>query len=319
MRNFIWIVVATFVSGIAIAGRPPQKQAAKDMTWAYPVPGATPVPDPDDGALRHVPGSAKAYTQAQIEDLSNPPDWFPDEHAALPQIVQHGKGTAVLACTSCHVGSGLGHPESANLTGLSAAYIEREFADFKSGDRKDYCERMSEFVKGMSEADVREASEWFATLKPGPWERVVEADTVPKSFVDKGRMRLPLPGGGTEPLGNRIIVLPEDAARVLMRDPHSGFVDYVPVGSIAKGQVLVTTGGAGKTIACATCHGPSLQGMGDAPRIAGSSPIYIVRQLHDFQSGARGGNSATLMKTVVPQLSDDDILAIAAYVASLTP
>jgi cytochrome c553 len=319
MKNCIWVVIAALVFVIAVEGKPPQKQTAQDMTWAYPVPGATSAPDPDDGALRHVPGSAKAYTQAQIEDLSNPPDWFPDEHAPLPPIVQHGKGTAVLGCTSCHVGSGLGHPESANLTGLTAAYIEREFADFKSGDRKDYCERMSEFVKGMTEIDVQQASEWFATLKPIRWERLVEAETVPKSFVDKGRMRLPLPGGGTEPLGNRIIVLPEDPSRTMMRDPHSGFVDYVPVGSLAKGKGLVTTGGSGKTIACATCHGPSLQGMGDAPRIAGSSPLYIVRQLHDFQSGARGGNSAALMKAVVPQLSDDDILDIAAYVASLAP
>jgi len=39
---------------------------------------------------------------------------------------------------------------------------------------------------------------------------VIEADTVPKTFINKTRMRLPIPGGGAEPIGNRIIELPED-------------------------------------------------------------------------------------------------------------
>ncbi len=74
----------------------------------------------------------------------------------------------------------------------------------------------------------------------------MEATTVPKTWVNGGRMRLPLPAGGTEPLGNRIITLPLDPARVELRDPHSGFIAYVPPGSIKKGEELVTKGGGGK-------------------------------------------------------------------------
>jgi cytochrome c553 len=55
------------------------------------------------------------------------------------------------------------------------------------------------------------------------------------------------------------------------------------------------------------------------PAIAGRHPNYIVRQLWNMQSGERTGMSAALMKQVVDRLSNDDMLAIAAYAASLTP
>jgi cytochrome c553 len=78
----------------------------------------------------------------------------------------------------------------------------------------------------------------------------------------------------------------------------------------------VTTGGNGKTLACATCHGAALQGMGPVPGIGGRSPSYMVRQLHDMQTGARKGSWSDLMKPVVEKLSAEDLVAIAAYVAS---
>ena len=132
----------------------------------------------------------------------------------------------------------------------------------------------------------------------------------------KGRMRLPMPSGGMEPLGNRIIELPQDAFRATSRDPHSGFLAYVPVGSVAKGETLVKTGGGGKTIACGVCHGDALQGLADVPRLAGLHPVYVVRQLCNFQSGTSNGASAALMKKVVANLSEDDMIAIAAYAAA---
>jgi cytochrome c553 len=149
---------------------------------------------------------------------------------------------------------------------------------------------------------------------------VVEADAVPKSFIGPGNKRLVHPNGGTEPLGNKIIEVPEDEEVVVYRDPSSGFVAYVPKGSIERGKALVTTGGDGKTVRCAICHGQTLRGGGDeAPPIAGHHPNYIVRQLWNFQSGDRAGLNAEQMLKVVEKLSPDDMLAIAAYVASLTP
>ncbi|HTP93524.1 MAG TPA: cytochrome C, partial [Xanthobacteraceae bacterium] len=148
---------------------------------------------------------------------------------------------------------------------------------------------------------------------------VVETDTVPKTYVGPGNKRLRLPDGGTEPIGNRIIEIPEDENVVLNRDPRLGFVAFVPKGSIAKGEALVTKGGDGKTLPCAICHGQTLKGLGDVPPIAGRQANYIVRQLFMIQDGSRSGPSAALMKQVVENLTIDDMLDIAAYTASREP
>ena len=292
---------------------------AEPAHWAYPlVVEKNVAPGDDEPGARQAPGSAKTYTQQQIDDLNNPPDWFPDEHAPVPPVVQRGSGKAVPACGACHLMSGMGHPESSHLAGLPAAYQMRQLADFKSGARKDPA-RMNGIAAALSDEEMRQASEWFAALKPIVWNKVVETDAVPKSYIGKGRMRFALADGGTEPLGNRIVELPQEPRRAGIRDPHSGFIAYVPPGSVAKGEALVKNGGAGKTIACASCHGPRLEGAGDVPRIAGLSPLYIVRQLLGTQTGARGGASAALMKPVVGQLNEDDMTAIAAYLATLKP
>jgi len=287
--------------------------------WAFPTPDKEqPQVAAEGSEARHIAGSTKSYTPEQIDDLSNPPDWFPDEHGSVPQIVQKGTSPNALACGSCHLMSGRGHPESADIAGMPAEYLIRQMADFKSGVRKDPA-RMNAIAKAVSDQDVRQAAEWFAALKPGGWIKVVEADSVPKSYVStKGRMRLTMPAGGTEPMGSRIIELPDDASRATSRDPHSGFTAYVPKGSIAKGAALASSG-IGKTISCSVCHGDGLKGLGDVPRIAGLHPIYIVRQLSNFQTGASAGTSAALMKKVVANLTEDDMIALAAYAASLAP
>jgi cytochrome c553 len=292
-----------------------QQQPAKDLSWAFPVKNGD-LP-PEEPGPKGIPGTTKTYTQAQIDDLSNPPDWFPSEHPAAPQIVQHGHGDA-LACGACHLMSGVGHPESADMAGLKAEYIRRQMADFKSGGRKEP-NRMNTIAGALSDEEVRQAAEWFASLKPYAWTKVVEATTVPKTFVGQGRMRFAQPGGGMEPIGNRIITLPQDQSRATKRDPHSGFTAYVPPGSIKKGETFVKTGGSGKSVACAVCHGDSLQGLGNVPRIAGLHPIYIARQLYQFKDGTRNGGDAPLMKKPVAEMTDADIIAVAAYVGSLNP
>lgn len=309
---------------IALVGAQPQSQAGKDLLWAYPIPDKAP-PGTGDAGPKKLAGSNRSYTQAQIDDQFNPPDWFPEEHAPLPKVVK--TGIQAQACGSCHLMSGLGHPESASLAGLPVEYMLRQMEDFKAGVRKDppvgepsaRAARMNIIAAGLPEEEMRKAVEWFANLKPAVWYKVVETQTVPQSWVNGGRMRLPLPGGGTEPLGNRIITMPQDPARVESRDPHSGFIAYVPPGSIKRGEALATNPPAGKTISCATCHGDGLKGLGDVPRIAGVHPIYIVRQLFNFQVGANTSTAGALMKKVVANLSEDDMIALAAYAASLEP
>ena len=264
----------TFIKACALTGlcvaliaaaSPPQQQPPSDLVWAFPAPAGDPPAGFEEAPLKQVPGSTKTYEHAQI-DAFDPPDWFPEEHPPMPAVVKFGRGKPVQACSYCHLASGLGHPQSANLAGLPVSYFLKQIADFRSGARTAL--PMDFIAKGMSDEDAQQAAEWFASLKPTPWIKVTETDTVPKTFVIITRLRLPVPNGGTEPLGSRIIEIPQEPARALSYDPHSGFIAYVPVGSLAKGEALATTGSAGKTIACKTCHGGKLNGMGDAPRIA---------------------------------------------------
>ena len=81
---------------------------------------------------------------------------------------------------------------------------------------------------------------------------------------------------------------------------------------------LAKTGGS-KTVQCGICHGPDLKGLGPVPGIAGRSPSYTARQLFDMQHGARNGVWTDLMKPVVAKLTDDDVISLAAYTASLVP
>ena len=306
-----FILASSFVSptGFAFAG---------DLDWAYP---STPKPEPVDGLVqKQMPGSARQYTQAQIDSFFDVPDWYPEEHPPMPPIVAHGVKPTVQACARCHLPSGDGHPESSSLAGLPAPYIVRQVAAFRNGERKGVrATTMIAFAKALSDDDIRPAAEYFSALKANVWTKVVETDTVPASFVGAGGMRFALPSGETEPIGNRIIVLPQDRQRAESRDAHSGFVDYVPLGSINRGEALVSTGAGGKTIPCAICHGPTLKGIAEIPNITGRPPIYVFRQLNDIKSGNRAGGNVELMRLVVTNLTQDDMIGIAAYLGSLEP
>jgi len=295
----------------------PQLGKLREPSWAFQVIDAQQPAQPEESGPVRIPGSTRTYTRADIENLSAPPDWFPEENAPKPEVILRGRG-AVLACGACHLMSGLGHPESADLSGLPASYIVQQLQDFKSGARKDMS-RMNGISAAMTDDEMKQSAEWFAARKPMPWNRVVETATVPKTYIGPGRMRYPHPDGMKEPIGNRIITLPEDPARARNRDPKSGFIAYVPVGSIARGKALVETGGNGKTVACGICHGDNLKGLGSIPRLAGVHSIYIARQLYLFKNGERNGLDAALMKKPVAQLTDDDIIAISAYLGSLAP
>jgi cytochrome c553 len=267
--------------------------------------------------VRHVPGSSASYTRAQIEDPFAPPDWFPTDHPPMPDVVAHGRRPSIQACARCHLANGFGHPQSANLAGLPSSYIAQQMYDFRSGARKNSA-IMTVFAKAMTDEEIKAAGDYFASVRPQRWIRVVEAANVPNSHVSGGNLRLLNEDGGTEPIGQRIIEVPEDGEQVQNRNPRSGFVAYVPVDSLKRGAALVS-GGAGKTTQCAICHGPGLRGLATVPSIAGRSAIGTVRQLINFQSGARVGEWSALMKGPVAKLTLDDIIAIAAYTSSLEP
>ena len=314
MRNLIISasIAATMTSLPAVVA------AAEWPDWAFPPAGVTGAPrQPDTGELKRVPGSTRTYTQSQINSFNDPPDWFPNEHPPMPTIVAHGKGSQVRACISCHLSTGFGHPENSRLAGAPTGYLARQLADFKGGARKGAA-NMVTLAQAMTADEMKIAADYFSALPVKRWTHVIETDTVPKTYF-LGTRRMPLPIGGTEPIGSRIIEIPKDPARVELRDPNSGFIAYVPPDSLSEGQLLVATGGDGKTIACTICHGPTLRGLGEVQSIAGQSPVNIARQLYLFETGDRAGSWAPLMKNVVEKLTNDDIVAISAFIASLEP
>jgi cytochrome c553 len=272
-----------------------------------------------------VPNSTQGFTATYIADLFTVPDWFPDSHPAMPNIVSHGDEQAgVQACGYCHLPNGQGRPENESVAGLPAGYILQELSDFKNNLRKSAEPRMGSVAlmvrigKSVSDDDAKAAAAYFSSIKLKPWIRVVETDTVPVTRPNGGMLNV-VENGGNEPIGERVIEVPEDLELTELRDSMSGFVAYVPKGSLARGKELVMTGGDGKTIRCTICHGPDLKGLGNVPSIAGRSPSQMTRQILDIQLGARNGPYAQLMKEPVRQLGNDDIVAIVSYLASLQP
>jgi len=301
-----------------------QETPKNSPDWAYGVP-ATPNanagPRQPDTSPKHIPDSTQAFTLVELRDFFHVADWFPGEHPPMPDVFVKGRAPDVRGCGMCHMPNGKGRPENAPLAGLPYAYVVQQLADFKNDLRTSFDARktntaqMIQAAKGMTDEEIKSAAEYISALKWTPWIRVVETDTIPKMRV-AGNVFFPLAEGGTEPLGKRIVETPEDAVRFELRDPHSGFVAYAPRGSIAKGAALASSG-SNKTLPCNICHGADLNGLGPVPGIAGRSPSYIMRQLWDIQQGTRKGVWSPLMKQVVAGLTEDDMLNLSAYVASL--
>src|SRR5215469_3923775 len=183
--------------------------------WAYPVNPPNLTVPPDDGTPLHVPDSDAVFTLTQIRDLNFSPDWHPGDHPPMPEVVARGRKPAVLACGCFHRADGSGGPENERLAGLPTAYIAEQIADFKSGARKTSVRgRNPELMVGTARAITSEeieaaAADYFSALKPHSAIRVVEAANAPTTRVVDWHLAV-ASTSGTEPLGRRIIEVPEN-------------------------------------------------------------------------------------------------------------
>jgi cytochrome c553 len=84
---------------------------------------------------------------------------------------------------------------------------------------------------------------------------------------------------------------------------------------LRRGAVIAAQGVATAVPACAQCHAYNggSDGSGAFPRIAGQSPSYLAKQLHDYASGVRLN---AVMTPIAKALSSDDIADVTAYYAS---
>ncbi len=303
-----------------------------ELAWAYAIETEPNPPFEDHGGTYGLPGTPKRFTREQIIGAKDgvrfqtaPADWFPQDHPEMPEIYAYGDpDRKIIACALCHYPNGKGKAENAPPAGQNKDYLIQQLLDFKNGLRKSAEPRKTNYqlmidcAVGMTEEEIESVSEYMASMPWTKWIQVVETDTVPKTRI-RGGLHIPLEGdeSRTEPIGDRIIETPVHSYRTeFLRDPRAGFIAYVPPGSIEKGRELVTSGG-GKTLQCAICHGPDLNGIANVPGIAARSPSYMARQLNDMKQGTRKGAMSALMAPVVQNLSSEDILNIVAYTASL--
>jgi len=320
--------------GVAETPNPADPQAVQGAPDAPP---AAPIPPAEATRKRRVEGSALTFTRLEIR--GNVVDWFPDDHPnPMPRIIKQGPaalGSGGRPCGACHLSDGSGRPENASPAGLSAKYILRQLNDFRNGLRhsvepgKGNSNTMVMLAKAMTDEEMKQAADYFSSVTWRPHVTVIETSLVPATRI-QGELFIPTAKKVTEAIGNRIIEVPTDVeVNQVLRNSRGTWIAYVPVGAIARGKNLVTTGGSsivnnqivlGRATACTTCHGPDLRGMApDIPPLAGRSPSYLAREIFDIQQGTRAGSYPLLplMKKAVEKLTAEDIIDVTAYLASL--
>jgi cytochrome c553 len=304
----------------------PDEAAGNDvLPWAFvindSIDAAAAPPDPDE--LVTVPGSALSLRRGDIRLAAGPPDWHPDGHPPMPEVVSRGRGEQVMPCGYCHLPNGQGKPENAGLAGQPQVYLEQQMADFRAGLRRTGEPRMlppslmMTIGAAATEEEARKAAAYFASMSFRPWIRVVETDSVPATRF-AGWIHEVMDDDGLEPIGTRVVETPEDLERTKLRDDASGFIAWVPRGAVERGRSLTRRGGA-DGVPCTTCHGEDLRGLGPIPALAGRSPSYLARQLWDFQQGHRKGAWSALMAGAVAELTPAQIVDLVAFAASLEP
>ena len=297
----------------AAAAAPATAPAAPAPAAAAPAPDVTP---------RQIPGSSGSFTLAQIRDGFGPADWFPGDHPAMPEIVAHGKRPDVRACSLCHYPNGKGRPENAGVSGLPVAYFIQTMADFKAEARKSADSRkgntnlMIAYAKAMTDDEVKAAAEYFAAMKWTPWIKVVEAATVPKTRI-AGGMFLKLDGGDDRADrrshhrgAGRHASAP---SRCAIRAPASRRTCRSAASRRAK-RWSRPAAARRRAARCATA--PTSRASARSPASPAARRATPCASCSTRSSGTRKGVWADLMKPVVANLTNDDMLAIAAYTAS---
>ena len=189
---------------------------------------------------------------------------------------------------------------------------DRTSADYRKANTNE----MARIATWLTDEEKQQVAEYYSSIPFRSMVRVVESETAPQVRASLNRLLMADEEAPWLPLNGQIIEVAEDAeATEITRDPRGTFVAYVPTGSVAKGEELVTTG-AGKTTPCGTCHNSEQPAFADFPDINGRTASYLMRQLWDMKQGTRVN---PLMAPVVVNLNSEDMLNIVAYLASQQP
>jgi len=95
-------------------------------------------------------------------------------------------------------------------------------------------------------------------------------------------------------------------------------ISFCPTSQNSKGDTSLVD--KGKAVAdaaiCTMCHLGGFSGQNEIPKTGGQHYEYVLKQLQDFKAKRRT-NDAGNMTAVLRTISDEDLKALAAYVASL--
>jgi cytochrome c553 len=328
LKRFISILWAAMMFGAGIASAAEPKAIIEPPEWLFPIdpksinPDPNP-PKPDDKELLEIPGSDQKFTLARINDPFNPPDWRPNDHISMPEVVARGRKPAVGACAFCHTPTGQGRPENSALAGLPEAYFKQQLLDWRSGKRQPTgpdayvpSQNMLKIARAMTDEEIDASAKYFAQQKLRRRVYVIESLRIPRA-ERAAWIYEEVPG--TEDLGDRLLEVTNELERHERRDDRLEYTAYVPPGSINRGKRLVVTGDGGKTQPCATCHLANLKGTDKIPPIAGRSPTYQLRQMLAFRNGTRANEASAQMTPVVEKLTLEDMIDVVAYLGSLYP
>jgi cytochrome c553 len=277
----------------------------------------------ENGIKNSLPGTSLTFTRVEANYSWQPADWYPGDHPEMSELIATGDmERGIRPCALCHFPNGQGKIENGHVGGLPANYILQQLEAFASGDRisADYrkanTNEMARIAAWLTDEEKQHVADYYSSIPFRSMVRVVESENAPQIRASLNRLLMADEEAPWEPLGNRIVEVAEDAEETeVMRNPRGTFVAYVPIGSVAKGEELVSTGG-GKTIQCGICHGPGQNGLADVPSIAGRTASYTMRQLWDMKQGTR---VSPFMSAVIANLDAEDMLNIVAYLATLPP
>lgn len=177
--------------------------------------------------------------------------------------IEKGKQIAGQVCAACHGPDG-NSPAAANphLAGQHRAYVAKQLANFKSGERKNAI--MAGFAAALSPQDMNALGAYFEKQAPKP-----------------------------EVAGDKALAL--------------------------QGERIYRGGIAERGVpACSGCHAPNGAGIpAQYPRLQGQFKEYTLAQLQAFRAGERANDPAQMMRMIAARLSDQEMRALAEYIAGL--
>ncbi len=130
--------------------------------------------------------------------------------------------------------------------------------------------------------------------------------------------------GAREELSMTAMVAPlSDDDIIELADYYAGLQPYAGIADaelVELGAAIYRGGRVDAGVpACMACHGPSGAGNPPAgyPTLSGQHAAYTSAQLQLYKKGERSTDPAAMMRTIAARLSDEQIEAVASYIAGL--